>query len=50
MPDSQRRNGLLVRVPTGEPAMVRKLPDAGVRNVFLARPEGAEEVRGSGRG
>jgi 2-dehydro-3-deoxyglucarate aldolase len=36
---------LLVRVPTGEPALVRKTLDAGVRNVFLARVEDAAEVR-----
>ncbi|WP_136715147.1 HpcH/HpaI aldolase family protein [Halorientalis salina] len=36
---------LLVRVPTSQPAMVRKALDAGVRNLFLARAESAAEVR-----
>ncbi|WP_335998605.1 HpcH/HpaI aldolase family protein [Halorientalis halophila] len=36
---------LLVRVPTSEPAQIRKALDAGVRNLFLARAEGADEVR-----
>jgi 2-keto-3-deoxy-L-rhamnonate aldolase RhmA len=36
---------LLVRVPTSQPEGIRKALDAGVRNVFLARAEGAAEVR-----
>ena len=36
---------LLVRIPTGEPALVRKVLDTGVRNVFVSRVEGATEVR-----
>ena len=36
---------LLVRLPVTEPALVRKVLDAGVRNVFLSRVETAEEVR-----
>lgn len=36
---------LLVRLPTHEPALVRKTLDAGVRNVFIPRIETAEEAR-----
>jgi len=36
---------LLVRVPTTEPALIRKCLDAGVRNLFLSRVESAEDVR-----
>jgi 2-dehydro-3-deoxyglucarate aldolase len=36
---------LLVRVPTSDPAGIRKALDAGVRNIFLARAERAAEVR-----
>ncbi|MFT4883786.1 MAG: 2-dehydro-3-deoxyglucarate aldolase [Natronomonas sp.] len=36
---------LLVRLPTHEPALVRKALDAGVRNVFIPRVETAEEAR-----
>lgn len=36
---------LLVRLPVTEPALVRKVLDAGVRNVFLSRVDTAEEVR-----
>ena len=36
---------LLVRIPVTEPALVRKVLDAGVRNVFLSRVETAEEVQ-----
>lgn len=35
---------LLVRVPTGEPALVRKVLDAGVRNVLVPRVRTAAEV------
>lgn len=35
---------LLVRVPTGEPALVRKVLDAGVRNVLIPRVRTVEEV------
>ncbi|WP_436927241.1 HpcH/HpaI aldolase family protein [Halosimplex amylolyticum] len=35
---------ILARVPTTEPALVRKTLDAGVRNVFLSRVQDAEEV------
>lgn len=35
---------LLVRIPTSEPALVRKVLDAGVRNVVIPRVEGPEEV------
>ncbi|RDZ63374.1 aldolase [Haloferax sp. Atlit-12N] len=35
----------LVRLPTTDPAFVRKALDLGVRNVFLPRVESAEEVR-----
>ena len=36
---------LLVRLPDTDPTLVRKALDLGVRNVFLPRVEGADEVR-----
>ncbi|QLD88045.1 aldolase [Natronomonas salina] len=36
---------LLVRVPSSDPATVRKVLDVGARNVFVSRVETAEEVR-----
>ncbi|WP_144797245.1 HpcH/HpaI aldolase family protein [Halorubrum depositum] len=36
---------LLVRLPSTDPALVRKALDLGVRNVFLPRVEGPDEVR-----
>lgn len=36
---------LLVRLPTPEPALVRKALDAGVRSLFVSRIETAEEAR-----
>ena len=36
---------LLARIPVTEPALVRKVLDAGVRNVFLSRVDTAEEVQ-----
>ncbi len=36
---------LLVRIPVTEPALVRKVLDAGVRNVFLSHVDTADEVR-----
>ena len=36
---------LFVRLPTGDPALIRKVLDAGVRNVFVPRVDTAEEVR-----
>ena len=36
---------LLVRIPEAEPALVRKVLDAGVRNVFISRVDSADEVR-----
>ncbi|MFB6090082.1 MAG: HpcH/HpaI aldolase/citrate lyase family protein [Halobellus sp.] len=36
---------LFVRLPTGEPSLIRKVLDAGVRNVFVPRVDTAEEVR-----
>lgn len=36
---------LLVRLPTHEPALVRKALDAGVRNVFIPRIETAADAR-----
>ena len=36
---------LLVRVPSPEPATVRKALDAGVRNLFVSHVEGPEDVR-----
>jgi len=35
---------LLVRVPVTEPGLIRKVLDAGVRNVFLSRVDDASEV------
>jgi 2-dehydro-3-deoxyglucarate aldolase len=40
---------LLVRLPGGDPHLVRKVLDAGVRNVLVPRVETAEEVRESVR-
>lgn len=40
---------LLVRVPTGDPWLVRKVLDAGVSNLLLARVETAAEVRRAAR-
>lgn len=36
---------LLVRLPSSDPATVRKVLDVGVRNVFVSRVETAEEAR-----
>ena len=36
---------LLVRIPSGDPALVRKVLDAGVRNLLVPRVDSAEEVR-----
>lgn len=36
---------LLVRLPSGDPALIRKVLDAGVRNVFVPRVDTVEEVR-----
>ncbi|MGQ4556192.1 aldolase/citrate lyase family protein [Halobellus sp. GM3] len=36
---------LFVRLPAGDPALIRKVLDAGVRNVFIPRVDSAEEVR-----
>ena len=36
---------LLARIPEAEPALVRKVLDAGVRNVFVSRVDSADEVR-----
>lgn len=36
---------LLVRLPSTDPTLVRKALDLGVRNVFLPRVEGPDEVR-----
>ncbi|QLG61145.1 HpcH/HpaI aldolase family protein [Halorarum salinum] len=36
---------LLVRIPTPDPALVRKVLDAGVRTILVPRVETAEEVR-----
>ena len=36
---------LLVRLPSGDPSLVRKVLDAGVRNVFVPRVDDAAEVR-----
>lgn len=36
---------LLVRLPSTDPTLVRKVLDLGVRNVFLPRVEGPDEVR-----
>lgn len=40
---------ILARVPTTEPALVRTVLDAGVRNVFLSRVQTAEEVERAAR-
>jgi len=37
--------GLLVRLPSGDPHVVRKVLDTGVRSVLVPRVETAEEVR-----
>lgn len=36
---------LFVRLPTGDPSLIRKVLDAGVRNVFVPRVDSATEVR-----
>lgn len=36
---------LLVRLPTGDPALIRKTLDAGVRNILIPRVDSAEDVR-----
>jgi len=36
---------LFVRLPSGDPSLIRKVLDAGVRNVFIPRVDTAEEVR-----
>lgn len=36
---------LLVRLPSGEPSLIRKVLDAGIRTVLIPRVETAEEVR-----
>lgn len=36
---------LFVRIPSGHPPLVRKVLDAGVRNVLIPRVDSAEEVR-----
>ena len=36
---------LLVRIPGSDPSLVRKLLDAGVRNILVPRVDDAEEVR-----
>jgi len=36
---------LFVRLPSAEPDLIRKVLDAGVRNVFIPRVDSAEEVR-----
>jgi len=36
---------LLVRLPTGDPALVRKVLDAGVRNLLIPRVDDVEPVR-----
>lgn len=40
---------LLVRLPTGDPALVRKVLDAGVRNLLIPRVDTVEEVRSAVR-
>ncbi|WP_123533037.1 HpcH/HpaI aldolase family protein [Halosimplex salinum] len=40
---------LLARIPTTEPELVRKALDAGVRNLFLSRVTGVEEVERAAR-
>lgn len=36
---------LFVRLPSGDPALIRKVLDAGVRNIFVPRVDTAAEVR-----
>lgn len=36
---------LFVRLPSGDPPLIRKVLDAGVRNVLIPRVDSAEEVR-----
>lgn len=36
---------LVVRVPNGEPSLIRKVSDAGIRNICVPRVQTAEEVR-----
>lgn len=36
---------LIVRIPTPEPALVRKVLDAGVRNIVIPRVKGPKEVK-----
>ncbi|WP_049986105.1 HpcH/HpaI aldolase family protein [Halobellus rufus] len=36
---------LFVRLPSGDPSLIRKVLDAGVRNLFIPRVDDAEEVR-----
>ncbi|MFC6723847.1 HpcH/HpaI aldolase/citrate lyase family protein [Halobium palmae] len=36
---------LFVRLPTGDPALIRKVLDAGVRTILIPRVDSAEEVR-----
>ncbi|WP_241768109.1 HpcH/HpaI aldolase/citrate lyase family protein [Haloferax sp. ATB1] len=36
---------LLVRLPSGDPPLIRKVLDAGVRNLLIPRVDSAEEVR-----
>ncbi|WP_336023816.1 HpcH/HpaI aldolase family protein [Halobellus salinisoli] len=36
---------LFVRLPSGDPSLLRKVLDAGVRNLFIPRVDDAEEVR-----
>jgi 2-dehydro-3-deoxyglucarate aldolase len=36
---------LVVRVPNGEPSLVRKISDAGIRNICVPRVQTAEEVQ-----
>lgn len=40
---------LLVRVPEGNPSMIRKILDCGVRNILVPRVQTAEEVRSAVR-
>jgi 2-dehydro-3-deoxyglucarate aldolase len=36
---------LLVRIPSGDPSLIRKVLDTGVRNILIPRVETADEVR-----
>jgi 2-dehydro-3-deoxyglucarate aldolase len=36
---------LFVRIPSGDPPLIRKVLDAGVRNILIPRVDSAEEVR-----